>query len=98
MTELLSQGLVVLSTWAWLEVHSTSLALMLAALVAGALLAVVAAALVATVLRRGGAACLPEAAHEPTYIVAVPGPTRHRPVGGRGARAPGAASGRLVLL
>lgn len=97
MTELLSQGLIALTTWAWLEVHSTSLVLLVATLLALTVLTVVAAAMLATVLRRWAMASLPAALHDPVYILAIPRPAPHRPVGGRGPRAPGAAPGRLAL-
>jgi len=97
MIDALSQGLIALTTWAWLEAHSTSLALLVATLLALTVLAVVAAAILATVLRRWATASLPAAVHEPAYILAIPRPVRHRPLGGCGQRAPGAARRRLAL-
>jgi hypothetical protein len=96
MIELLSQGVIALTTWVWLETHSTSVALLVATLLALTVLSVVAAALLATVLRRRAAASLPEAVHEPPYAPAILPPEPHRPVGGRGPRAPGAAPARLA--
>jgi len=98
MIELLSQGVIALSTWAWLELHSSSFALLLVTLLAVAMLAVVATALLVTILRLWAAASLPAEHREPAYVLARPRPGAHRPVGGRGPRAPGAASCRLALI
>ncbi|WP_029145555.1 hypothetical protein [Microbacterium luticocti] len=96
MIDTLSQGLIALSTWAWLEVHASSFAIVLATLLAVAVLAVVAAALLATLLRRWGAASLPFPVRAPAFALATPPRTVPRPVGGRGPRAPEAAFGRLA--
>ena len=96
MIDTLSQGLVALTTWAWLEAHATSFALVLAMLIAATVLAVVAAALLATMLRRWAAASLPAFVREPVFALATPPPASPRPLGGRGPRAPGAAFGRLA--
>ncbi|QAY60114.1 hypothetical protein ET475_09005 [Microbacterium protaetiae] len=98
MVELLSQGMIALSTWAWLEVHSTSFAMMVAALLALAVVAIVAAAMLTVVLRLWAAA-LPAGRRERAFPAnAARPPTLHRPVGGRGPRAPGAAFRRLALV
>lgn len=97
MIELLSEGVIALTTWAWLEVHGTSFAVMLATLLAVTVLTVVAAAILATVLRHRAAASVPQAMREPAYALAIALPAPTRPVGGRGPRAPGAAFGRLAI-
>jgi len=96
MIDTLSQGLIALTTWVWLEAHASSFALVLATLLAAMVVAVVAAVLLATMLRRWAAASLPVFVREPVFVLAAPVPAIPRPLGGRGPRAPGAAFGRLA--
>ncbi|UUT36029.1 hypothetical protein [Microbacterium elymi] len=95
--DLLSQSVIALSTWAWLELHSTSLTMLIATLLALAVLSIVAAAVLATVVRRLAAASIPATEREPFFRLAVPRATTRRPDGGRGPRAPGVVLGRLAL-
>ena len=94
----LSQAVIALSTWAWLEVHSSSVLVLVATLLAMAVVGMIAAAVLAVALRMLRLAHGPDAASGPIWVVAAFDRTAHRPRGGRGPRAPGGRLGRLALV
>ena len=95
--DLLSQGAIALTTWVFLEAHSTSFAVLVASLATIVVIAIVVAAVRRAIVRWMGASWVELVARGAERRQSAPvSVTRDRPSGGRGPRAPGAAPGRLA--